>query len=84
MIRLMLKEARMIYRMGVNDSTNTKVSANDLLNGQGSKMPFLQLGQNDLMKIIAPDILFDIKRTEFFCEGSDESNNMNLEFDISK
>ncbi|MDD3436567.1 MAG: TIGR03960 family B12-binding radical SAM protein [Candidatus Gastranaerophilales bacterium] len=41
-----------------------------LKTGQGSDIPALRA--DDLMKIIAPDILFDIKRTRFFDENVNE------------
>lgn len=41
-----------------------------LKTGQGSDIPALRA--DDLMKILAPDILFDIKRTRFFDENVNE------------
>lgn len=41
-----------------------------LKTGQGSDIPALRA--DDLMKIIAPDILFDIKRIKFFDENANE------------
>lgn len=66
---------------GVNDSTNAKISKNDLSNGAGQHDAIPAIRADDLMKIIAPDILFDIKRKAFFCEGSDVSDNKSLECD---
>lgn len=43
-----------------------------LKTGQGSDIPALRA--DDLMKILAPDILFDIKRTRFFDENVKEIN----------
>lgn len=76
---------------GANVTPNAKESTPQFQNGGQSLQQHTQqhdtipaIRADDLMKIIAPDILFDIKRTAFFCEGSDESDKQNLEFDICK
>lgn len=89
------KESTNNLPRGVNDSTNAKVSTNELPSGgqHAQKSPQLHterqdtipaIRADDLMKIIAPDILFDIKRTAFFCESSVVSDKQDLEFDICK
>lgn len=46
--------------------------------------PIPAIRADDLMKIIEPDILFDIKRTAFFTESSCMSDKKSLEFDDCK
>lgn len=67
----------------VNNLTSAKESTPEPHEvGQREAIPALRA--DDLMKIIAPDILFDIKRVVFFDESMIMSGKESLEFDASE